>query len=74
MRSKLEKARQQYRKQNKPHTVIPKAKQIQINDSNLKTTLYQTLVRLRGEYASSVLDPYANRNIDRLEMVQLTTF
>ena len=52
------------------HTLSFLKRNLQINDTNLKTTAYQTLVRPQLEYASSVWDPYTKKNTDRLEMVQ----
>ena len=52
------------------HTLSFLKRNLQINDTKLKTTAYQTLVRPQLEYASSVWDPYTKKNIDRFEMVQ----
>ena len=43
---------------------------LQINNTTLKATAYQTLVRPQVEYASSVWDPYTKKNVDRIEMIQ----
>ena len=43
---------------------------LRINNRQLKTTAYETLVRPQLEYASTVWDPYTQTNIYQLEKVQ----
>ena len=52
------------------HTLPFLKRHLQINDTNLKTVAYQSLVRPQLEYASSVWDPYTQKNKDRLQMIQ----
>ena len=43
---------------------------LKINSTALKSTAYKTLIRPSLEYACTVWDPYTQRNIYKLEMVQ----
>ena len=43
---------------------------LQIHSTKLKEMAYKTLVRPLVEYSASVWDPYSDRNIHQLEMVQ----
>ncbi len=45
---------------------------LQINNPLLKATAYKTLVRPSVEYATTVLDPYTQANIRKIEMVSST--
>ena len=43
---------------------------LQVNNQQLKSQAYKTLVRPTVEYASTVWDPYTKKNINQLERVQ----
>ena len=43
---------------------------LKINNPELKTTAYNTLVRPSVEFASTVWDPYTQKDIHKVEMVQ----
>ena len=43
---------------------------LQVNNQQLKSQAYKTLVRPTVEYASTLWDPYTKKNIDQLERVQ----
>ena len=59
-------------------TIISKAnrtlgflkRNLQVNNQQLKSQAYKTLVRPNVEYVSTVWDPYTKKNIDQIERVQ----